>query len=170
MEIVKLYCLGNDYLVAGPEAQQYSLPALASILCGLRQGIGGQGLIVLYPGEMGWAKVEFYTPQGLRIAPGADALRCAGFLLGTGDWVMDTSIGQQRVNVRNQETVLWFPPPVIGGEYQIGRDYHGYLINLVSRYFVTFVHRTQGLDIDRQGEALDRYFGGTNLILVRDEE
>jgi diaminopimelate epimerase len=75
----------------------------------------------------------------------------------------------QRVDIQGEDTVLWFPPPVFGGEYQIGRDFHGYLVNLIHRYFVTFVHNLQELDLQFQSLSLDRYFGGIEVIFVRDD-
>ena len=168
MEIVKLHCLGNAYLVVGAEAQQYSLPDLALVLC-RGQGAVGSGLIALSPGPPGRRKMELYNSRGVRVEPGASALRCAGYVLGDGSWELDTSSGLQRVDVQGQDTVLWFPPPVFGGEYQIGRDFHGYLVNLVHRYFVTIVYDLRDLDLEFQGQALDRYFGGIEVIFVRDD-
>lgn len=168
MEIVKLHCLGNDYLVAGPEAQQYSLPALAGALCRSRHGAGGDGLIVLSPGPPGRRRLEVFNDLGVRVEPGASALRSAAFLLGDGSWELDTGSGLQRVDVQGNSTILWFSPPVYGGAYQIGRDFHGYLVYLGQRYFVTFVHSVNELSLDFHGQALDRYFGGISVVFVQE--
>jgi diaminopimelate epimerase len=170
MEIVKLHCLGNDYLVVGEEAQQYSLPALAEALCRQRQGAGGDGLIVLSPGPPGRRRMELYNSRGMRVEPGPSALRCAGNFLGAGSWELDTGTRRQRVDVREKDTILWYPPPVFVGEYQIGCDHHGHLVNLFQRYFVTFVHQLRDLNLQIHGQALDRYFSGIDIVFTRDGE
>jgi len=166
MEIVKLHCLGNEYYVVSAGAQPHPLPALAGVLGGQLQMEGVRGLIVLWPGPPGQRYVEVYNPKGVRVTPGACALRCAGYASGLGSWELNTGSGLHRVEVKDQETITWFSPPVYGGEYRIGRYYHGYLLNLGHRYFVTFRQDLYGLNLEAQGEALDRYFGGVDVLFL----
>lgn len=109
----RLFCLGNEYRVVGPEATRHPLPVPAQR--------GGESdrirrVIVLGPGLEGRHRVEMYNPRGVRVVPGASALRCAGYALGQGCWELETDTGIRRVYVRGGETVLGFPPPVYGGD------------------------------------------------------
>lgn len=160
MEIIKMHCLGNDYLVAGQQAYQYSLPAIAR-LC---SRYSSSGLLIVNPGPPGRRRIDLFNDRGGRVEPGTSALRCAGFSQGAGTWELDTGTRIHRVEVQ-EDVGFWFPPPVFGGEYQIGRDFHGYLVNMFHRYFVTFVHNL-GQDLEHIGEALDRYFGGIDVVFL----
>lgn len=160
----RLFCLGNEYRVVGPGATRHPLPVPAQR--------GGESdrlrrVIVLGPGLEGRHRVEMYNHRGVRVVPGASALRCAGYALGQGCWELETDTGIRRVYVRGGETVLGFPPPVYGGEYQIGRDFHGYLVNMGQRYFITFRRDIHDLNIQNEGEALDRYFGGVDTVFAQ---
>lgn len=165
MEILRLYCLGNEYYVV---SAHHPLPTLVK---GVGQSVsrGVRGVVVLWSQGQGRHRVDLYNPQGVRVVPSACALRCAGYALGFGSWQLDTDTGSHWVDVRGGETVLSFPSPLYCGEYQIGRDYHGYLVNLVQRYFVSLRHDIDDLDIEMEGEALDRYFGGVSTVFVQEE-
>lgn len=161
MKILRLYCLGNEYYVV---SAHHPLP----LVKGLGQSIPRREVVVLSPEGQGQCRVEQYNSLGTRVVPGTCALRCAAYVLGSGSWHLDTDTGSHLVDVRDGETVFSFFSPIYGGEYQIGWDYHGYLVNLVQRYFITLPSNINGLDIQGQGEALDRYFGGADIIFVQE--
>lgn len=164
---IRLNCLGNEYLVVSLESTRHPLPVLTNR--GAKYS-GVRGVIFLESGLGGRYRVELYNSRGVRVAPGACALRCAGYALGQGSWELETDTGVHRVEVRGRETVLSFPSPVYGGEYQIGRYFHGYLVNLGQRYFITLRRNIHDLNIQAQGEALDRYFGGVDTVFVQGDE
>lgn len=168
MEIVRLHCLGNEYLAAGTEAHQFSLSALALALCQTWYGQGCSGLLVLSPGPPGQTRLDLLSSRGDRTLPGTSAIRCAGYFLGNGSWEMDTGWGPQRVTVWNNLTDLWFPPPLIAGEYQIGRDFYGQIVSLRQKYFVTSVHKLGELKLEAHGQAVSRYFGGISSVFFQD--
>lgn len=166
MKITKLHCLGNEYCVLRAGTAHHPLPTLASQ--GGRLFLGGaKGLLVLCPDSTRY-RVELYNSQGARVAPGACAVRCAGYALGQGSWELNTDSGLYHVTVQGNQTGLCFPPPTYGGEYQIGKDYFGYLLSLGQRYFITFQRTIRGMNIQTYGEALDRYFGGANIVFAQE--
>ncbi|HOB35767.1 MAG TPA: hypothetical protein PKL39_08480 [Bacillota bacterium] len=166
MEIAKLHCLGNEYFVLHAEAGLHPLPVLACTAGKKPSARGVKGLIILLPGVAGSYRVEIYNFQGIRTLPGTCALLCAGHSLGTGAWELDTDAGRRRVEVHGAMVRTWLPPPVFGGEYCIGRYHHGYLFNLYRRFFVTFGNNMQATDFARQCQAIDRYFGGVDVVMA----
>lgn len=168
MEILRLHCLGNDYLVAEAEAQQFSLSSLAREFCRLDHGMGCAGLIFLCPGQPGSWRLEVYNYKGGRIPAETGAFRCAGYYLGDGGWELGTEFGFQRVDVQGGSTDLRFPPPVLGREYQVGQDFYGQVVSLGQSYFVTSVHRLASLNLDLHGQAIYNYFGGINCVFFQD--
>jgi diaminopimelate epimerase len=81
MPFVKMEGLGNDFVIAlEPELDEASLPELARAVCDRHFGVGGDGLVLLWP-EPGGARLRIVNSDGSAVRNCGNALRCVASLL-----------------------------------------------------------------------------------------
>lgn len=121
---MKLNGAGNDFVAAipGPELDA-SGSEQARRLCSRRQGIGVDGLILVYPpnggGDAGEeVRVRFFNPDGSEFSTCGNGTRCAARfaaergLVGSGPFTIVTSAGPIEAVVEENEVSLVYRLPV----------------------------------------------------------
>jgi diaminopimelate epimerase len=124
VRFTKLNGAGNDFVAAvpGPELDAAG-PENARRLCSRREGIGVDGLILVYPGngsatERDEVRVRFFNPDGSEFSTCGNGTRCAARfaaergLVGTGPFTIVTSAGPIEATVADEEVSLVYRLPV----------------------------------------------------------
>jgi diaminopimelate epimerase len=108
LELTKHHGLGNDFLVAFPNAADdfalLDLPALAVELCDRRRGIGADGLLVAQPADGYAAQMILFNADGSRAEMSGNGIRCFAQALVARDGTLSaknilTDAGPRRVEV-----------------------------------------------------------------------
>jgi diaminopimelate epimerase len=77
MKFTKMHGLGNDYVLVNCFQQTVrNAERLARAVCDRHQGIGGDGLILLRPGDRSDVRMEVYNADGSRAQVCGNGLRC----------------------------------------------------------------------------------------------
>lgn len=77
MRFTKLHGAGNDYLYVNGFAETVSdPPALARAMADRHTGVGSDGLIIVYPSQVGDVRMEMYNADGSRGRMCGNGLRC----------------------------------------------------------------------------------------------
>ncbi len=80
MDFYKLHLNGHDFILVNafrqPLAEQGRLALLAKRICLRSRGVGGRGLVLLFPGEEHQCRAEYFNREGERDYIPADALMC----------------------------------------------------------------------------------------------
>lgn len=75
----KLQALGNDYIYVDcikQDPRGVNLRKLSKSICDRHFGVGGDGLILILPGEKAKFKMEFYNPDGTKAEMCGNGVRC----------------------------------------------------------------------------------------------
>ncbi|MEN1679279.1 MAG: diaminopimelate epimerase [Planctomycetota bacterium] len=83
MRLTKMHGAGNDYVYATTFEQPITgdLPELARVLAHRHTGVGGDGLIVLFPSDIADARMRMFNADGSEAEMCGNGLRCAVKLL-----------------------------------------------------------------------------------------
>lgn len=124
VRFTKLTGAGNDFVAAvpGPELDAAG-PEAARRLCSRREGIGVDGLILVYPRngsatERDEVRVRFFNPDGSEFSTCGNGTRCAARfaaergLVGAGPFTIVTSAGPIEATVADEEVSLVYRLPV----------------------------------------------------------
>jgi diaminopimelate epimerase len=124
VRFTKLNGAGNDFVAAvpGPELDAAG-PESARRLCSRREGIGVDGLILVYPRngsatERDEVRVRFFNPDGSEFSTCGNGTRCAARfaaergLVGAGPFTIVTSAGPIQATVADEEVSLVYRLPV----------------------------------------------------------
>ena len=118
---MKLNGAGNDFVAAvpGPELDAHGSEQ-ARRLCSRREGIGVDGLILVYPDaeERDEVRIRFFNPDGSEFSTCGNGTRCAARfaaergLVGEGPFTIVTSAGPIEATVSDEEVSLVYRLPV----------------------------------------------------------
>lgn len=115
MEFVKMEGLGNDFVViTGPRAVD---PAEVAAWCDRRRGIGGDGVLVVTPGDP--VRMEYWNADGSAAEMCGNGLRCVAWyavLQGMAtppSFSIQTTVGRRQVEVRGDGIVRAELGPVV---------------------------------------------------------
>jgi len=124
VRFTKLNGAGNDFVAAvpGPELDAAG-PENARRLCSRREGIGVDGLILVYPQngcatERDEVRVRFFNPDGSEFSTCGNGTRCAARfaaergLVGAGPFTIVTSAGPIQATVTDEQVSLVYRLPV----------------------------------------------------------
>jgi diaminopimelate epimerase len=84
MEIsfLKMQSCGSDYILVNCFSEKFPeerfLPELARKICNRNFGVGGNGLVLIMPGERHGVKIRFFSIEGFETEVFADAIHCVG--------------------------------------------------------------------------------------------
>lgn len=125
VRFTKLNGAGNDFVAAvpGPELDAGG-SAYARRLCSRRDGVGVDGLILVYPqedrpaAERDGVRIRFFNPDGSEFSTCGNGTRCAARfaaergLVGTGAFTITTSAGPIEARVDEDRVTLEYELPV----------------------------------------------------------
>jgi diaminopimelate epimerase len=119
MRFSKYTGAGNDFVVTVPGTELDSNgSAAARMLCSRRQGVGVDGLILVYPrDEPDGVRVRFFNPDGSEFSTCGNGTRCAARfavergLVGRGPFTVVTSAGSIEARVDEQRVRLEYLLP-----------------------------------------------------------
>ena len=119
MRFTKFTGAGNDFVVTVPGAElDRNGSAAARTLCSRRDGVGVDGLILVYPqDESAGVRVRFFNPDGSEFSTCGNGTRCAARfavergLVGTGPFTVVTSAGPIEARVDDQRVRLEYVLP-----------------------------------------------------------
>jgi len=110
---------GNDFVITVPgTALDRNGSEAAQTLCSRREGVGVDGLILVYPqDEPGGVRVRFFNPDGSEFSTCGNGTRCAARfavdrgLVGRGPFTIVTSAGPIEAQVDEQRVMLEYRLP-----------------------------------------------------------
>ena len=119
VRFTKLNGAGNDFVAAvpGPELDARG-SAHARTLCSRTDGVGVDGLILVYPRDDEGVRVRFFNPDGSEFSTCGNGTRCAARfaaergLVGEGPFTIVTSAGPIRARVDADRVTLEYLLPV----------------------------------------------------------
>jgi len=173
---------GNDFVVAVPDPHlDKNGPAAARQYCSRREGVGVDGLILVYPdNQQDVVRVRFFNPDGSEFSTCGNGSRCAARfaahqgLVGEGDFTLVTSAGpitasvvDDRVSLEYQLPTTRRGPITVAGPNGLA---DGWLIEFGVPHFVVPLQRLPDGPIDSLCSAIrsDPQLGpeGANVNLV----
>jgi diaminopimelate epimerase len=164
--------LGNDFvLLDGP--LQIS-PDEVVHLCDRRFGVGGDGVLVVTPGDS--IRMEYWNADGSAAEMCGNGLRCVARYAYDRGWGRDrnfavqTPIGARGVRVLEDRVEAELGRPTLGGTTTFdGTEFH--LVDMGNPHAVAFVHDPATVDVATAGRALQAEFEkGVNVEFVSRNE
>jgi carbamoyl-phosphate synthase large subunit len=114
ISFTKMQSCGNDYIYFNCLEQHLDNPAgLAVRLCRRNRGIGGDGVVMIYPSENADVYVKVYNMDGSNGGIGGNAIRCVGkYLYDNGivqknDITIETDYGVKKLSLIKRNGKVW---------------------------------------------------------------
>ncbi len=114
LQFTKMQSCGNDYIYFNCLEQHVDNPAgLAVRLCNRHNGVGGDGVVVIYPSEVADVYVKVYNVDGSNGGIGGNAIRCVGkYLYDHGivqkdDIAIETDFGVKELKLIKRNGRVW---------------------------------------------------------------
>jgi carbamoyl-phosphate synthase large subunit len=114
ISFTKMQSCGNDYIYFNCLEQHLDNPAgLAVRLCRRNRGIGGDGIVMIYPSENADVYVKVYNMDGSNGGIGGNAIRCVGkYLYDNGivqkdDITIETDYGVKKLSLIKRNGKVW---------------------------------------------------------------
>jgi diaminopimelate epimerase len=167
-QFTKMQGLGNDFVVLDGPLQ--ISPDEVAHLCDRRVGVGGDGVLVVTPGDS--IRMEYWNADGSTAEMCGNGLRCVARYAYDRGWGRDrnfaiqTPIGARGVRVLEDRVEAELGRPRLDGSRSFqGMDFH--LVDMGNPHAVAFVDDLDAVDVAMIGAALQSEFdNGVNVEFV----
>lgn len=170
LDFTKMQGLGNDFIVLdGPlELTNDQVQSL----CDRRYGIGGDGVLVISPGDP--IVMEYWNADGSAAEMCGNGLRCvARYAVDRGlapvpSFEVATPIGVRRVSVSEHDIEADLGPVTVTGHTKVD-DVQYHLIDVGNPHAVSVVHDPSVVDVSKVGSRVEtdaQFAMGTNVEFV----
>ncbi|RYG47936.1 diaminopimelate epimerase [bacterium] len=181
MSFEKWQGIGNDFVMvdAFTESLPEDLAPLSLAMCDRRFGIGGDGLILLAPGEKEALRMRMFNPDGSESEMCGNGIRCLALFAqalgraGEGEVPVETGAGRLTVEVLADGRVRVDMGPARLGQNEIGmagkaserfvnepipdHDLRGTAVSMGNPHLVIFVEDASSVELEAIGPALERH-------------
>jgi len=182
LRFVKMRGSGNDYIYFDCFGQQIENPESLSVwLSSRRKGIGGDGIVLIFPSEAADAKMKMYNADGTEGGVSGNAMRCVAKYLyesgrtpkehmtletGSGvkhlelfvrdDSVYSVSVAMGEPDFKAASIPVLLPDPVIDTPYEVnGCKYKISCVSMGNPHCVIFTDDVDAVNLSEVGPALE---------------
>ncbi|NLL45233.1 MAG: carbamoyl-phosphate synthase large subunit [Clostridiales bacterium] len=182
LRFIKMRGSGNDYIYFDCFNQHIENPESLSVwLSSRRKGIGGDGIVLIFPSEVADARMKMYNADGTEGAVSGNAMRCVAKYLyesgrapkermsletGSGvknlklyvrdDSVYSVSVSMGEPDFTAEAIPVLLPDPVIDTPYEVnGREYRISCVSMGNPHCVIFTEDVDAINLSEVGPALE---------------
>jgi len=182
LRFIKMRGSGNDYIYFDCFEQRIDNPeSLAVWLSSRRKGIGGDGIVLIFPSEVADAKMRMYNADGTEGEVSGNAMRCVAKYLyesgkvqkdtmtletGSGvkklklyirdDSVYSVSVSMGHPDFRAAAVPVLLPDPVLDTPYKLdGVEYRISCVSMGNPHCVIFTEDVDAINLPVVGPALE---------------